>query len=180
MADDASTLARPYAKAIFEFAQEQQALEPWAGRLAFWAAVSMDDGMQARLADPATTREMRAELFIKVTGDDELDDAGRNILRMLAENDRLGVLQDIFMQFEQMRGEAEGEIEATVTSAFPLNESQEKSLAEALAKRLDRRVRIVTEIDESLIGGAIIKAGDLVIDGSLRGRVEKMQHAVAS
>jgi len=179
MADDATTLARPYAKAIFEFAQEQDTSATWAGRLAFWAAVATDDGMQARLSDPSTTRDKRAELFVQVTGD-ELDEAGRNILNLLAENDRLSVLPQIFLQFEQMRGEAEGEIEATVTSAFPLDEAQQASLADALSKRLDRRVRLVTEIDSSLIGGAIIKAGDLVIDGSLRGRVEKMQHAVAS
>ena len=179
MADDASTLARPYAKAIFEFARDQDQLESMAGRLAFWAAVATDDGMKERLADPSATHERRAELFIKVTGD-ELDDTGRNIIRLLAENDRLGVLPQIFLQYEEMRGEAEGEIEARVTSAFPLNEAQEASLVEALSRRLDRRVRIVTEIDESLIGGAIIKAGDLVIDGSLRGRVDKLQHAVAS
>jgi len=179
MADDASTLARPYAKAIFEFAQGQGELESWSDRLAFWAAVGSDEGMKARLADPSATRERRADLFVQVTGD-ELDDAGRNVIRLLAENDRLGVLPQIFVQYEQMRGEAEGEMEAKVISAFPLSEAQETSLTQALSKRLDRRVRIVTEIDESLIGGAIIKAGDLVIDGSLRGRVDKLQHAVAS
>lgn len=179
MADDSSTLARPYARAIFEFAQQQDQLDGWAGRLALWAAVITDPGMRAHLDDPSTTTERQAELFTQVVADD-LDDAGRNFIRLLAENDRMGVIPDIFLQFEEMRGDAAGEIEAQVTTAFPLTEPQQASLTEALSRRLDRKVRLTTVIDDGLIGGAIIKAGDLVIDGSLRGRVEQMQHAVAS
>jgi len=110
---------------------------------------------------------------------DELDDEGRNLLRLLAENDRLAVIPDIQQIYEGLRAEAEGEIEATVTSAFELGDEQRDRIAEALGKRLNRKVRIVSTVDKELIGGAIIRAGDLVIDGSLRGRVEKMGRAVA-
>ena len=176
---DLSTVARPYARAIFEHAQDENALDDWAGRLAFWAAVASNDEMTARLDDPALTASDQAGMFEAVVADG-LDDAGRNFIRLLAQNDRLQAIPDIFLMFEELRGRAQGEIEATVTSAFPLDDAQKTKLSDALSKRLGRTVRLVTEIDRDLIGGAIIRAGDLVIDGSLRGRAEKMQHALAS
>lgn len=174
-----STVARPYARAIFEHAQDENALDDWAGRLAFWAAVASNDEMTARLDDPALTPGDQADMFETVVADGN-DDAGRNFIRLLAQNERLAAIPDIFLMYEELRGQAQGEIEATVTSAFPLDDAQRKKLSDALSKRLGRSVRLVTEIDEELIGGAIIRAGDLVIDGSLKGRVDKMQHALAS
>ena len=176
---DLSTVARPYARAIFEHARDEDRLDDWAGRLAFWAAVASNPDMTARLDDPALTASGQADMFEAVVADGN-DDAGRNFIRLLAQNDRLAAIPDIFLMYEELRGQAQGEIEATVTSAFPLDDGQKAKLSQALSKRLGRTVRLVTEIDTDLIGGAIIRAGDLVIDGSLRGRVEKMQHALAS
>jgi len=99
---------------------------------------------------------------------------------MLAENNRMKLLGDISGIYEELRSEAEGEIEANVVSAFELTDAQRDTMAQALAKRLDRKVRIVSTVDESLIGGAIIRAGDLVIDGSVKGRLEKMTTAVGT
>lgn len=179
MADD-SIAARPYAKAVFEMAGEAGALDEWSGRLAFWAALIENPEMARRLDSPKLTRHDRATMIETVIGDDELDDTSRNLIRLLAENDRLALIPSIHESYEEMRAEAEGEIEATVTSAFDLDEGQRTRLAEALGRRLNRRVRIKVEIDRDLIGGAVIRAGDLVIDGSLKGRVEKMARAVAS
>ena len=105
---------------------------------------------------------------------------GKNFIRLLAENDRLALLPDVAGIYESLRAEAEGEIEAHVTSAFELKPDQSDRIAEALAKRLNRKVKIVSSVDKELIGGAIIKAGDLVIDGSLKGRLGKLNQSLAN
>ena len=133
--------------------------------------------MSKRLDAPGLTHQDRAGLIETVAGD-EMDDDGRNFIRLLSENNRLVLLPDIHNLYEELRSEAEGEIEATVTSAFELTDDQREKISGALAKRLDRKVRIVSVIDKELIGGAVIRAGDLVIDGSLKGRVENMQRTV--
>lgn len=175
---DFTTAARPYAKAVFELAQEQGKFDAWSGRLEFWSALVSNPEMAQRLEAPGLTHQDRAGLIETVAGD-EMDDNSRNFIRLLSENNRLALLSDIHGIYEELRSDAEGEIEATVTSAFKLSDDQSNKIIGALSKRLDRKVRIVNVIDENLIGGAVIKAGDLVIDGSLRGRVENMERAVA-
>lgn len=176
---DFTTAARPYAKAVFELAQETGQFDAWSGKLAFLAAVASNPEMSQRLDAPNITQADRASMMEKVVGD-ELDEHGRNFIRLLAENNRLALLPDIEGIYQALRAEAEGEIEATVTSAFELTDEQRNKIADALSRRLDRKVRIVSQIDDSLIGGAIIQAGDLVIDGSLKGRVDKLTQALAS
>ena len=109
-----------------------------------------------------------------------MNDKGRNFIRLLSENNRLSLIPDIHGIYESLRSDAEGEIEATVTSAFELTDAQSDKIIAALSKRLNRKVRIVNEVDSDLIGGAIIRAGDLVIDGSLKGRVENLERVVAN
>lgn len=175
---DYTTAARPYAKAVFELAQEQGQFDSWSGRLSFWSALVSHPEMSQRLEVPGLTHQDRALMIEKVVGED-MDDFGRNFLRLLSENNRLVLLPDIFGIYEELRASAEGEIEATVTSAFELNDEQRQKIIDALSKRLARKVRITNVVDSSLIGGAIIRAGDLVIDGSLKGRVDNMERAVA-
>lgn len=176
---DMSTVARPYARAIFELAEGQGALDAWAGRLEFWSAVAANPEMSKRLADPSVTRQQQTEMFEACVADGN-DDQGRNVIRLLVENDRLALLPQIYALYEGFRADAQGEIEATVRTAYELTDAQQSNLIDALSKRLERKVRLNVVIDKEVIGGAIVQAGDLVIDGSLRGRVEKMQHAVAS
>jgi F-type H+-transporting ATPase subunit delta len=176
---DFTTAARPYAKAVFEMAQESSKFEDWSGRLEFWSALVNHPEMSERLEAPGLTQQDRATMIETVVGDG-MDDHSRNFVRLLSENNRLALLPDIHAIFEELRAEAEGEIEATVTSAFELTEEQRDCIIAALSKRLDRKVRIVNEIDKDLIGGAIIRAGDLVIDGSLKGRVENMERLVVN
>ncbi len=176
---DFTTAARPYAKAVFELAQEQGQFDAWSGRLEFWSALVGNPEMSQRLDTPGLTHQEKAGLIEAVAGD-EMDDNSRNFVRLLAENNRLALLPDIHGIFEDLRAAAEGEIEATVTSAFELTDDQRNKMADALSKRLERKVRIVNIVDKDLIGGAVIRAGDLVIDGSLKGRVENMERAVAS
>jgi F-type H+-transporting ATPase subunit delta len=176
---DFTTAARPYAKAVFELAEESGQFEDWSSRLVFWAAVISNPEMAQRLDAPGITQADKATM-VETVAADGMDDASRNFIRLLAENNRLNLMPDIAGIYEGLRAEAEGEIEATVTSAFELTDEQSARIADSLSKRLSRRVRIVSEVDQDLIGGAIIRAGDLVIDGSLKGRIEKLSQAVAT
>ena len=175
---DFSTIARPYAKAVFEIARDSSKFDAWSDRLDFWSALVSHPDMASRLEAPGFTHQDRAAMIEKV--DDKMDDESRSFIRLLAENNRLGMMGDIREIFEVLRAEEEGEIEASVTTAFPLSDAQRQNIVEALGKRLNRKVRLIETVDDSLIGGAVIRAGDLVIDGSLKGRVDTMANAVNS
>jgi len=177
---DFTTAARPYAKAVFEIARDSGKFEDWSNRLAVLGAIVGHPDMQARLDAPNLTQDDAARMVETVASDVVNDSDSRNFVKLLAENNRMKLLGDIGGIYEDLRSEAEGEIEANVTSAFELTDAQRDKMAAALSKRLDRKVRIVSTVDESLIGGAIIRAGDLVIDGSVKGRLDKMTHAVGS
>lgn len=172
------TIARPYAQAIFSLAQEQGDLKGWSEMLQFAAAVAADEEMVAVIDSPRFDSGQLADLFIEICGD-KLNDAGKNMVRVLAENDRLNVLPEVAELFEAERAAVEGTIVAEVTSATQLNDAQQQSIAEALKKRLGRDVTLECQIDESLLGGAIIRAGDVVIDGSVVGKLEKLTSALA-
>ncbi|OOG27873.1 F0F1 ATP synthase subunit delta [Thioalkalivibrio denitrificans] len=168
-----TTLARPYAKAVFEAAQAAGNLAGWSDQLGFMAAVAHDPAMRVYLDNPRLTRESAAQTFISVC-EGHIDGQGKNLVRMLADNGRIGLLPEIAALFEVMRAGAEGKVEAKVVSARPVADEQKAEIAAALRKRLGRDVELVCEIDENLIGGAVIRAGDLVIDGSMRGRLERL------
>ena len=177
---DFTTAARPYAKAVFEIARDGGKYDEWSNRLAVLGAIIGHEEMQERLDAPNLTQEDTARMVETVASDVVNDNDSRNFVRLLAENNRMKLLADISGIYEELRAEAEGEIEANVVSAFELTDEQRDKIAAGLAKRLDRKVRIVSTVDKDLIGGAIIRAGDLVIDGSVKGRLEKMTHAVES
>jgi F-type H+-transporting ATPase subunit delta len=172
------TIARPYAQAIFSLAQEQSDLKGWSEMLQFVAAVAADPQMVAVIDSPSYDNSQIADLFIEVC-DKKLNDAGKNMIRALAENDRLTLLPEVAELYEVERATVEGTIVAEVTSATALNETQEKEIAEALSKRLGREVSLECKVDEALLGGAIIRAGDVVIDGSVVGKLEKLATALA-
>ena len=130
------------------------------------------------LGSPKLPKSQLAQIFIELVGQ-ELGDRGANFIRLLAENRRLGLLPEIAQGFEQLRADAERTIEATVRSASPLGDQERAALAQALKKRLDREVTLKCETDPRLIGGAVIRAGDLVIDGSVRGKLERLGLALA-
>jgi len=175
---DFTTAARPYAKAVFEIAKDAGKFDEWSNRLAVLGAIVDHPEMQERLDAPNLTQADAARMVETVASDVVNDDDSRNFVRLLAENNRMKTLGDISGIYEELRAEAEGEIEAQVTTAFELTEEQSEKIANGLSKRLDRKVRIVSTVDSDLIGGAIIRAGDLVIDGSVKGRLTKMTNAV--
>lgn len=171
------TVARPYARAVFEIARKDDALAGWSEFLQRGSLAVADERIQALIGNPAVTREALAELFIDLCGD-TAGEHGTNFLKVLANNGRMAWLPEISAEYERLRAEAENIVDVQLTSAVELDEKQRESFAASLRKRLGRDVRLHCDTDEKLLGGAIIRAGDLVIDGSLFGRLERLAGAV--
>jgi F-type H+-transporting ATPase subunit delta len=167
------TIARPYAQAIFDLAQEQDELSGWSEMLALGSAVVSNDEMAALIENPNISKEQVIDLILDICGD-ALNDTGKNMIRVLANNHRLKVLPEIAELYEIERATAEGTIKAEVVSATSLTPEQQQSITSALKKRLGREVTLECKTDESLGGGAVIRAGDLVIDGSVVGKLERL------
>jgi F-type H+-transporting ATPase subunit delta len=174
---DFITAARPYAKADFETAQAGSSLAAWSEALALLAAVIADKDLKTVLDSPAMAAAEKGEIVIDICKD-QLSDTSRNLVKVLAENARLVLLPEIAKLYEMFRAEAESKIEAVVTSAYVLTDAQLQAMTGALKKKLGSDVTLVTEIDKSLIGGVIIKAGDLVIDGSAKARLASLAKAL--
>lgn len=167
------TVARPYAQAAFEFAEAQHLLQEWADMLVLLANVVTDKAMVELLDSPRLTEQQLSDLIIDICGD-RLSDKGANFVRVLATNRRLGLLPDIAALYEIQRQAAEGLIKADLVSAYPATEEQQARIIESLRRRLGKQIELRCSTDASLIGGAIIRAGDLVIDGSVRGKLQRL------
>lgn len=175
---DYDTAARPYARAVFELASSEDNLQGWGELLQLASAVAADADMQAMFELPSMLPKDLSELFLSVmSGVKDAPEATpdfNNLVALLAENGRLAGLPAITTAFETLKQEAEGKIEVQITSARKLTAGQQDAMAKSLVKKLGKKVSITTEVDKSLIAGAIIRAGDLVIDGSARGRLDKL------
>lgn len=174
-----TTQARPYAKAAFEVAHEAGNLQGWSDMLRLLGAVVSHDSVARYLASPSLSAEQQARAVIDVCGD-ELNDQAQNFIRLLADNKRLPLLPEVSRLFEELKAGQEKTIEVEVVSAYELTDSLEAKLVESLKKRLQREVTLNTRVDRRLIGGLVIHAGDLVIDGSVRGRLHKLAEAMNS
>ncbi|EPT4269979.1 F0F1 ATP synthase subunit delta [Shigella flexneri] len=172
------TVARPYAKAAFDFAVEHQSVERWQDMLTFAAEVTKNEQM-AELLSGALAPETLAESFIAVCGE-QLDENGQNLIRVMAENGRLNVLPDVLEQFIHLRAVSEATAEVDVISAAALSEQQLAKISAAMEKRLSRKVKLNCKIDKSVMAGVIIRSGDMVIDGSVRGRLERLADVLQS
>ena len=171
------TVARPYAQAAFEFASAEQALKDWSEMLSLLAAIADDAAMHELINSPHLTETQLADLFIQVAGEN-LNDNCANFVRVLASNGRLLLLPEIAALFEIDRRAAEGTVQAELVTAFPASESQQAEVIASLRKRLGREVELSCSTDAELLGGAIIRAGDLVIDGSVRGKLQRLGTAL--
>jgi len=168
-----STLARPYAEAVFRLAQGENDLAGWSARVKSLALIVADEQLARLIADPAVPAERVAGLVIDVAGSG-LGERGANFVKVLADNDRLSLLPEIGAQFETLRATAEGTLEATITSAQELSQAQIDELVGGLKAKFNRAVNVQVAVDPELIGGAVITIGDQVIDGSVRGRLQRM------
>jgi F-type H+-transporting ATPase subunit delta len=173
-----TTIARPYSEAVFELAQSQGKLAEWSDMLQFASAVIADPQMKSLIRSANVKKDQITDLVIDICGD-KLDKQGQNLVKVLTQYRRLEILPEIAVQFEKLKARAENTVEAEIISAFKVSAEQQQQIIETLEKRLGRKVSITSRIDKSLIGGAIIRAGDLVIDGSAVGRLEKLRHALS-
>ena len=174
-----TTIARPYAKAAFMFAREANALEQWEKMLAVAAAVTEDPDVRALLSRPELSSSRKAEVFTGLCGD-VLDGHGKNFVSLLAQHDRLSVLPLVFRLFHELVAKQEAFVDAQIISAHELDAAEVERLVESLKKRLGREIRATSAVDESLIGGVVIRAGDTVIDGSVRGRLARLAEQLNS
>ena len=174
-----TTVARPYAKAAYAAAQSQNALADWSAMLGFSAAVAADQNMKTVLDHPSLTSEKKAETFISVC-EGKMSEQGQNFISVLADNKRLTLLPEIAALFELYKAQQERAVDVEVESAFELSAEQQEQLAQALTKKLDRKVNISSTTNSELLGGVIMRAEDLVIDGSVRGKLAKLAEAINS
>lgn len=168
-----ATIARPYAKAAFEYARAANALAAWSQGLRIAAEIVADPRVAELLNDPRWAAADLAGLILEAAGA-KLDPAMQNFVRVLAENHRLVLLPEIAAHYEAARAQVENTVDVEVVSAVALDAAQAEKLRQALNTRLRRQVRMQNSVDASLLGGAVIRAGDLVIDGSLKGRLERL------
>jgi len=171
------TMARPYAEAVFRLAQGENDLAGWSARVQSLALIAADAQVARLIADPAVASERVAGLVIEVAGAD-LGEHGANFVKVLAENDRLPLLPEISEQFETLKASAEGTLEATITSAQELTQAQIDDLVAGLKAKFNRAVNVQVAVDAELIGGAVIASGDQVMDGSVKGRLQRMSFAL--
>ncbi|MEN8167707.1 MAG: F0F1 ATP synthase subunit delta [Pseudomonadota bacterium] len=173
MAGDATTIARPYAEAIFARADETGKLDLWSEMLELLAAVVVDPTMAGIAANPLFDREDLTSMMLEIGGG-RLTDEGVNLVKLLVQNGRLSLLPEIAELFEEQKAEKDRKLNVQVITAYALKPAQEKQIADALKARLGRDVTITSEKSPALIGGILIRAGDTVIDGSIRGQLQQL------
>lgn len=175
---DISTLARPYAKAVFELARDSGQFKDWSGTLATIAQAVASPEVAPWINHPALSNEDLVAALTQALGG-SLSPAGLGLLRLLSENGRLSIAPEIARQYEALRAAAEARADVEITTAVAVPAGQQEQLLQAVGKRLARQVSVEWKTDESLIAGAVIRAGDLVIDGSVKTELERLQTALS-
>ena len=173
-----TTIARPYAKAVFALAEAEGKLGEWSEMLQLLASIASDADIKALVGNPSVKQDDLISLFTDVAGD-KLNEQGKNLVSVLLESKRVDVLPEITAMFDYLRAEAEKTVDAEVISAFEVSTAQQDKIKAALKNRLGREVTLTCKIDESLIGGAIVQADNLVIDGSVAGQLTRLASAMS-
>jgi len=176
MAEDI-TIARPYAEAVFRLAKQSNALTEWSGMLSLAAGVAADAQLAKLISDPNVSGAQQETLFLSVCGK-QLNEQAINMVKLLIENGRLQLLPQIATLFENLKAEQEGVLEASISSAFPMDDMQTKELVKHLESRFKRKIAASVSVDPELIGGVMVVAGDEVFDASVRGKLETMAAAL--
>lgn len=172
-----ATMARPYATAVFKLAKAKAAAAKWSGQLAFMATVIANKEMAAMVNNPKVNKDKLTGLLLEIC-QSQIDNEGRNFLKTLLQNNRLKLLPEIAKQFEELKAEDEGYVDVEVLTAFPFAKEAEKKFAVNLEKTLSKKVRMNVAVDNSLIGGVLVRAGDRVIDGSIKGQLQNLRKAL--
>ena len=168
-----TTLARPYARAAFEHARAAGELAAWQTALSELAAITTQPKVAAAMRDPNQTASQRASTLSSLAGDAVPTEVG-NLLAIMSDNDRLSLIPEVATLFDQLKQAVESAVAVHVTSAYPLSDAETQQLTETMQEKLERSITLTSETDPSLLGGALIRADDLVIDGSVRGRLNKL------
>jgi F-type H+-transporting ATPase subunit delta len=168
-----ATLARPYATAAYKRAKETGSTAKWSESLAFLAAVTQDPQIAKAASNPKANKERFIAALLDLC-QDKLDSEGANFVRLLVANRRLALVPLISEQFELYRADEEGYVEVEVRTAYPLDEAESEQLTAVLQRTLGKQPRLQVQVDESLIGGVLVKAGDRVIDASVRGQIQRL------
>ena len=175
---EVTTIARPYAKAAFDFAVEQKAVDSWLEMLVFAAEVSKDSTLQ-QVIHSSSAPDQLAQLFIQICGE-QLNEYGHNLIKVMAENGRLSVLPDVLVEFTALKAELDKEVEAVITSAAALSDAEKTKIQKSLENRYQRKVRLTCQLDPSLMAGLVIKIGDDIIDASVRSKLTRLAEALQS
>lgn len=168
-----STLARPYAEAVFKRAKETESSQEWSDTLVFLSAILQDESLAAIVNNPRVEQDRLTQLLQDIC-QDQITGEANNFLKLLIENGRLSLAPQIAELFENYKAEDEGYVDVDVITAFALTKAEEKSFATSLKKKLNKQVNISASVDKSLIGGFLVKAGDTVIDGSISGQLQQL------
>ena len=173
-----ATLARPYANALFDLARGDNALNEWSNMLSVLLGVVEEEKVEIFLEAPENSAKEKALRLSELCGE-EIDDRARKLLLALAEHDRLKLLSEVSRQFESLKAEAERLLAVKIQSARELSKNQIESFSDALKSRYGKEVSLEIDVNSDLIGGAVITAGDMVIDGSIRGKLNKLRDSLA-
>ena len=174
---EAVTIARPYAVAVFRLAKEKNALAKWSEMLGFASALAAEPQVRAIIEDPKLASAEVERLFLSVSGD-KLDVSGQNLVKLLVEYGRLGLLPEIAASFEALKAQDEGTLDAEITAAAKLDDAQVKALVSQLQTKFGKKVEATVTVDPEIIGGIKIVVGDTVIDASVRGRLQELAYTL--
>jgi len=168
-----ATIARPYAEAVFRLAKQGNALQAWSDALNLIASIYGDPLMQAVMANPKVSSADMERMMLAICGE-RIDGVARNLIQLLVHNRRLSVVAEIREQFEQLKLEDEGKLDAKISSAFPMEDTQRDQVVNMLSARFKRKIDATVTVDPDLIGGVKVEVGDKVWDASVRGRLQSM------
>lgn len=172
-----ATLARPYASAVFKRAKETGKTQQWSEGLAFMSAVTTSSEIAQVISNPKVNREKRDELILDIVKG-QIDDEGINFLKTLLQNNRLSLLPYINKQFEKLKAEDEGYLDVEVVSAYAFTKEAKQKFVTTLEKKFNKKIHMNVTVDRTLIGGVLVRTGDRVIDGSVRGQLQQLQKAL--
>lgn len=171
-----TTVARPYAEAAFQYALDNSAVEQWQEMLFFASEVSNNEAMKEYLSGSVASEKL-GDVFASVCGE-QINDKGQNFIKVMAENRRLQALPEVLALFNELKAEYDKEVDVEVLSASKLSAAHQKELSASLEKRLARKVKLHCDVDATLVGGVLIKAGDTVIDGSVKSKLGRLADAL--
>jgi len=174
---EVSTIVRPYAVAAFKLAKENNALARWSEMLGFASAVAADPGMQAYIENPETSAVDLEKNFLAIVGD-QLDESGKNMVRLLVEYGRLNLLPEVAVAFEELKAQDEGVLEAEITTATTPTDAEVKALVRRLESKFGKKIEANVKVDPEIIGGVKIIVGDTVIDASVRGQLQELAYTL--